>query len=117
GADFQTIDFSAYHLICLSGKNGHGKSAILDAMTWALWGQARKSAGAVRADQSLLRLGSTKMVVIFDFEFNNRAYRAKREFYISSGSKSYCILEFGMFDTDGTTIIPLTDKTIRQTQK
>ena len=36
GATVQTIDFSPYNLICLSGKNGHGKSALLDAITWAI---------------------------------------------------------------------------------
>ncbi len=117
GLEFQTINFKPYNLICLSGKNGHGKSAILDSMTWALWGQARKVTGAVRADQSLLRLGTTKMVVIFDFAFNGNTYRVKREFYVSSSSKSFSVLEFGMFDEDEITLIPLTDKTIRQTQK
>ena len=32
------LDFSGLHLACLSGNNGHGKTALLDAMTWALWG-------------------------------------------------------------------------------
>jgi len=43
GSELQTIDFTSYPLICLSGKNGHGKSALLDAITWAVWGQARKT--------------------------------------------------------------------------
>ena len=37
----QTLDFSGIHLACLTGDNGHGKSTLLDAMTWALWGKAR----------------------------------------------------------------------------
>jgi len=37
----QVLDFSGIHLACLAGDNGHGKSALLDAMTWALWGRAR----------------------------------------------------------------------------
>ena len=53
GSEIQTIDFGHYNLICLSGKNGHGKSAMLDAITWALWGQARKLAGNSKADQGL----------------------------------------------------------------
>jgi len=80
GEQLQTIDFSAYRLICLSGKNGHGKSALLDAITWALWGQARKPFGAARADQSLLRLGQTQMMVVLDFELNGQLYRVRREF-------------------------------------
>ena len=80
GADFQTIDFEPYHLIYLSGRNGHGKSALLDAMTWAVWGIARKVTNAVRADQGLLRLGQLQMAVIFDFEVNGQLYRVKREY-------------------------------------
>ena len=64
GNDIQTIEFGQYPLICLSGKNGHGKSALLDAITWALWGQARKLAGNAKADQGLLRLGQTQMMVM-----------------------------------------------------
>src|ERR1700722_14348533 len=85
GADIQTIDFSSYPLICLSGKNGHGKSAMLDAITWALWGQAGKIAGSAKADQGLLRLGQTQMMVIFDFSFNCAVYRVKREFALTYG--------------------------------
>ncbi|KPJ48763.1 MAG: hypothetical protein AMJ38_04560 [Dehalococcoidia bacterium DG_22] len=33
------LDFSGIHVACLSGDNGHGKSALLDAITWALWGK------------------------------------------------------------------------------
>src|ERR1700733_1268729 len=60
GSELQTINFEPYNLICLSGKNGHGKSALLDAMAWAIWGQARKVLGAAKADQGLLRLGQTQ---------------------------------------------------------
>src|SRR5947209_12315412 len=80
GSQVQTINFEPYQLICLSGKNGHGKSALLDAITWALWGQARKVMGAAKADQGLLRLGQTQMLVIFDFEFNGIMYRIRREY-------------------------------------
>src|SRR6266852_10005700 len=99
GPDLQTIDFAPYHLICLSGKNGHGKSALLDAITWALWGQARKPFGAAKPDEHLLRLGQTQMLVIFDFAFNGQTYRIRREFAKPHG-KPYAILEFGLLDTD-----------------
>ncbi len=116
GADMQTIDFSPYHLIYLSGRNGHGKSALLDAITWAVWGQARKITNAVKPDQGLLRLGQTHMVVIFDFELNGQFYRVKREF-IKSHGKAVAQLEFGMLNTQTNELIPLTDKTIRATQE
>lgn len=116
GPVLQTIDFTNYALICLSGKNGHGKSALLDAMTWALWGQARKISGAAKADQGLLRLGQTQMLVIFDFLLNGKTYRIKRE-YMETYGKPISVLEFGMVDVETDTLIPLTDKTIRTTQE
>lgn len=116
GPTLQTIEFSNYPLICLSGKNGHGKSALLDAITWALWGQARKTSATVKADQGLVHLGQTQMMVIFDFEFNNQLYRVRREFAITYG-KPLAGLEFGLLDADTNNIIPLTGKTIRDTQE
>ncbi len=115
GPELQTIDFSPYHLICLSGKNGHGKSALLDAITWAIWGQARKTPGSAKPDQGLLHLGQTQMMVILDFSLGDNLYRVRRE-YAQTYGKPYANLEFGMIDPDTNTIIPLTDKTIRLTQ-
>ena len=37
----ETLDFAGVHVACLCGANGHGKSALLDSITWALWGKAR----------------------------------------------------------------------------
>lgn len=116
GPDVQTIDFSSYHLICLSGKNGHGKSALLDAMTWVLWGQARKTINTARADQGLLRLGQLNMFVVFDFIFNGATYRVRREFS-NYANKPQANLDFGLRNPTTHEIIPLTEKTIRTTQE
>lgn len=116
GPETQTIDFAPYNLICLSGKNGHGKSALLDAITWALWGQGRKISGAAKADEGLLRLGQTQMLVLLDFICNGITYRVKRE-YIQSGTKNTSYLEFGIIEEFSGSFKPLTDKTIKATQK
>lgn len=116
GNDLQVIDFSPYHLVCLSGKNGHGKSALLDAITWAIWGQARKIAGTTKADEGLLRLGQKHMLVILDFLCNDTHYRIRREFALTYG-KPYAALDFGIIKTNEDAILPLTEKTIRGTQK
>lgn len=112
--ELQEINFAPYQLICLSGKNGHGKSALLDAITWTLWGQARKIMSASRADEGLMRLGQKNMMVALDFIIGDQQYRVRREF-TRSGSKGILNLEFGM--VRDTTLVPLTDKTVRATQQ
>ena len=37
------IDFTGLDLACISGANGAGKSSLLDAITWVLFGQARNA--------------------------------------------------------------------------
>lgn len=111
----QVVDFVNHSLMCLSGKNGHGKSALLDALTWAVWGQARKTGGTSKADEGLLRLGQTRMMVCLEFEFNQNIYRVRRE-YAKTYGKPYAALDFEIFDQEKQRFISLTDKTIRQTQ-
>lgn len=114
GPETQTIDFLPYNLICLSGKNGHGKSALLDAITWVLWGQARKTTGTSKADEGLVHLGQKHMLVTFDFEINNTTYRVRREF-VKTKSTPFSALDFGIIKSDQS-CTTLTDKTIKLTQ-
>lgn len=111
----QTIDFHNHGLICLSGKNGNGKSALLDAITWAVWGQARKVGGISKADEGLLRLGQTRMMVALTFGFSEKTYRVRREFSKTYG-KPHAALDFEVLDDASSVYRSLTDKTIRATQ-
>jgi DNA repair protein SbcC/Rad50 len=116
GQTVQVIDFSNHDLICFSGKNGNGKSALLDALTWALWGQARKISGTIKADAGLLRLGQTQMMVCLEFLCNKQHYRVRREFAKTYG-KPYVALDVELFDDKKQKFLSLTDKTIRKTQE
>ena len=115
GPDIQTIDFTPYSLICLSGKNGHGKSALLDAMTWALWGHGRKISGVAKSDDHLVRIGQTHMMVGMQFMCNGQEYRVRRE-YTKSTSKPYVTLDVGVFDSTQNMFIPIGGKSIRSNQ-
>jgi len=70
------IDFSGMHTICLSGENGHGKSALLDAITWSLWGETRLGK---RDHELLIRRGADEMWVNFTFEADGQVYRTRRQ--------------------------------------
>ena len=68
GEEVPPLDFTQFHVACLSGANGQGKSALLEALAWAIWGEGRKGNQERKADSSLLRLGKDNMMVdiIFD---------------------------------------------------
>ena len=74
GEEVQPLDFTQFHVACLTGGNGHGKSALLDGITYALWGQARKS----RSDEELCRIGAGEMRVDFDFALGEKHFRVIR---------------------------------------
>ncbi len=76
GADVPALDFAGMHTLCLSGENGHGKSALLDALTWSLWGESR--AGKNKHDE-LVRIGADEMSVHFTFEMDGQRYRVVRK--------------------------------------
>ena len=60
--DVPDLDLEGIHVACLSGENGHGKSALFDAMTWALWGNARAS-----THEELIHQGQSDMAVELEF--------------------------------------------------
>ena len=64
---------SDVHVACLVGDNGAGKSCLLDAITWAIWGKARG-----RRDVSLIRLGAEFTEVALDFDHAGHLYRIVR---------------------------------------
>ena len=67
------IDFSGIHIGCLTGDNGAGKSSILDAITWAVWGRARS-----KRDDELVHQGQAEMQIEFTFALSGNAYRIIR---------------------------------------
>ncbi|MBG0770210.1 MAG: SMC family ATPase, partial [Anaerolineaceae bacterium] len=68
------LDFTGFDLACISGENGAGKSSLLDAITWALFGRARK------ADESVINTHPEvkKAEVTLDFDYEGNRYRVVR---------------------------------------
>ncbi len=101
------LDFAGIHVACLAGENGAGKSALLDAITWAVWGQAR-----AKRDDDLIRLGSDEMAVEFTFALGGQVYRILRR--RKSGRRGSTLLDFQIQDNGKWR--SLAESTIRDTQ-
>ncbi|MCR5720134.1 MAG: SMC family ATPase [Lachnospiraceae bacterium] len=99
--DFEAISSKGLFLIC--GKTGTGKTTILDAMTFALYG---KSSGHGRDDFEAMRCTKAPYdkttFVRFVFEYHGKTYRFERrlERKVKNLSASYdvsCLTEEGVW--------------------
>lgn len=106
------LSFDGIHTACLSGDNGNGKSALIDAMTWALWGKAR-----AKSDDELVHTGQKEMEVEFDFAVGGQPYRIirKRARPRKSSSAGQSALEFQVAADGGFKSI--SGNSIAQTQQ
>ncbi len=73
--DVPPLDLRGIHVACLCGANGHGKSALLDAMTWCLWGQARTG---TQNHNDLIAYGESECRVELDFLAQGQEHRVIR---------------------------------------
>ncbi|MBX6341455.1 MAG: SMC family ATPase, partial [Thermomicrobiaceae bacterium] len=102
------LDLRGIRVACLSGDNGAGKSALLDSITWALWGKAR-----VNSDRDLLALGETEMEVTFGFLLNDQEFRVTRR--RTRRGAGPLMLELQVRDGDAWR--SLSGATVRETQQ
>lgn len=99
------VDFTEFELACISGQNGAGKSSLLDAITWALFGIARKR------DDSIINTRKKTAEVAFQFEHEGNLYRIIR----SRTAGKTAILEFFVKAAEGW--VPLTEATMSRTEE
>jgi exonuclease SbcC len=117
------LDFTTFDLACIAGANGAGKSSLLDAITWALFGQARKR------DDSIINNQSEAAEVSLIFEYEGNFYRVQRtkprakttllEFQILQDEHRMMDeespLSFAIRSSSGTWK-PLTERSLRETE-
>jgi exonuclease SbcC len=70
----QTLDFTGFRIASICGANGSGKSSIIDAITWALWGETR-----ARKDAELIHQGQDEVQVEYEFTVGNQGYKVLRK--------------------------------------
>jgi exonuclease SbcC len=101
-----TIDFQGLHVACICGPNGAGKSSLLEAITWALWGNSR-----VAIEDDIIHLGADEAQVDFMFEHQQQIYRVLR----SRRRRQSSTLEFQVQTPVG--FRSLTERGLRATQQ
>ena len=100
-----SLNFRGLHTACICGSNGAGKSSLLEAITWVVWGKTRAA-----TEDDVIYNGAKNVRVDFDFICNNQTYRVIRSRpYGRSGS-----LEFQVATESG--FRSLTAKGIKATQ-
>ncbi len=100
-----TLDFRGLHTACICGSNGAGKSSLLEAMTWAVWGESRAA-----AEDDVIHSGAKEVRVDFTFQSNQQKYRVIRTRMRGSTG----VLEFQIETPSG--FRALTGKGVRATQ-
>jgi len=108
----QKLDFTNFHIGLLSGENGQGKSAILDAITFSLFSRARGIEGNKKGVEDVVSSGKTDLKVIFQFMQNGDRYRITRT-YDKINSKSDILLEV---EKDGG-FVNISENKIRETDE
>ncbi|HBE18230.1 MAG TPA: ATP-binding cassette family protein [Cyanobacteria bacterium UBA11149] len=101
-----TLDFRGLHTACICGANGAGKSSLLEAITWVIWGKSR-----TESEDDAIHGGASDVRVDFIFQNNEEVYRIIRT---KARGQSSC-LEF-QIDT-GESFRSLTEKGVRATQQ
>ncbi len=105
------LSFEGTHIACLCGDNGHGKSALLDAMTWALWGKAR-----AKSADDLIHQGRAEMEVELEFEAGGERWRViRKRSKPRTGRSGQTVLELQVKAGDG--FRPESGNTVEETQK
>lgn len=111
GNDLPPLDLSQVRLAAITGANGAGKSSLLDALTWAVWGWSRSGDDA----DKLIKLGQTQMAVEYEFDLDDTRYKIIRQ--RKKGKTGTSSLELFACKIGTTNGVNLTEGRIKDSQE
>ena len=111
GEDVPSLNLEPVHIACISGDNGYGKTALLDAITWAIWGKAR-----AKTQDELVNVARNTMFVELDFFAGESRYRVTRTYTKGRGASSGKS-ELNLSIIIGNTVTSLMANTIKETEE
>lgn len=94
----QEMDLEALDLFAIVGPTGSGKSSLLDAMTYALYGEVSRVEDSQTPLRELVSHGLPWMKVMLDFQVGAERYRVTRRTPANAGTTKVMLERF----TDGT---------------
>ncbi|MBR6331523.1 MAG: SMC family ATPase [Dehalococcoidales bacterium] len=105
----EEIDFEGLEVVAISGDNGAGKTSIVDAITWALWGEV----GTGLPKDSVIHKHEKDVNVELDFDLNDNRYRVIRK-RTRSGTASFSLYKIPDINSPDQTV-SLTAETMSKT--
>ena len=105
------LNFRGVHVACICGSNGHGKSALLDSITWALWGKARG-----KVQDEMISYGADECRVELDFSSRDQNYRVIRSHGRGGRRRRGGASDLQLMVLEGEAARPITGDMIRETQ-
>ena len=111
GENVPSLNLEPVHIACISGDNGYGKTALLDAITWAIWGKSR-----AKTQDELVNIARNSMFVELDFFAGESRYRVTRTYTKGRGASSGKS-ELNLSIIIGDSATSLMENTIRETEE
>jgi exonuclease SbcC len=110
--DVPPLNFTGVHTASICGDNGSGKSSLIDAMTWALWGRTR-----AKSDDDLIHTGQTETQVEFDFAVGQQVYRVIRKHAKPKSRRASGQSSLDLFIASNGTFKPISGDRKTETQR
>ncbi len=104
------LDFNHIHVACIVGKNGAGKSSLLEAIGWCIWGQTPRG-----TNKDIIRTGATEARVELEFELDEKLYKISRTAERTKDSAKQSV-DFFCWDDSSKRFRPLNGNGVRETE-